>query len=82
VATFVDRERASFEPRPRLYFFDPNHGCYYSDDETDFLIQYRALEKEHSKHNRGFSQNWYVLEVFNPDDEVRGWEVDASPLFA
>lgn len=79
VATFVDHDLAPYESRPRLYYFDPNHGCWYSENENDFSTIFQLLIDEHQGKNPGFAPHrWYMLEVESTEEEI----INISRLFA
>ena len=84
VATFVNgNTRTWYEIGRRIYFFDPNHGCYYSDDDASFSERFEAVYQEHSRAHTGFREsNWDYFRVF----DVRAvsdadTDIDISSLF-
>ena len=84
VATFVDWKKfQSYEKKRRLCFFDPNHGCYFSENELSFNAKFNELVNEHTGRNRSFNEHyWSYFKVFDVgttgDDDA---DIDISSLF-
>ena len=85
VATFVTHTQlAPFEKKRRLYYFDPQHGCFFSEDELSFRVKFAELVNEHTGRNHLYNDVcWACFKVFNEasirDDDA---DIDISPLFA
>ena len=84
VATFVDRKKyQSLEKKRRLYYFDPNHGCFFSENELSFNSKFSELVQEHTNRNLLLSE-WYwsyfkAFDVATPTDDDA--DIDISSLF-
>jgi hypothetical protein len=65
VATFVNGKTfAPYESRKRLYYFDPGHGCSYSEDESSFEAKFLEAVNEHKDRNPAFNLNrWSYFKV-------------------
>ncbi len=95
MATFVTwgTKLASYEKktgRPRrLYYFDPNHGCFFSEDELSFHHKFEHLVAEHTERhpetgefrNPNFTLCWAYFKAHDVsaiDDDA---DTDISSLF-
>ena len=84
IATFVDWKKfQSYDKKRRLYYFDPNHGCFFSENELSFNSKFDALVQEHTDNNRRLSDwYWSYFKVFDvaaqSDDDA---DIDISSLF-
>jgi hypothetical protein len=77
VATFVNgKPFAPYENGRRLYFFDPNHGCFFSEDEKSFTVKFDELYNEHTGKNQLFKLDGWsffkVHDVSSDEDEDLG----------
>ena len=83
IATFVNWKRfASYEKKRRLYYFDPQHGCFYWEAGYSFNEKFQELVREHTGKNRLLEHWWSYFKVFdvNAENEDEA-DIDISPLF-
>ena len=84
IATFVDWKKFQpYEQKRRLYYFDPNHGCFFSENELSFNSKFAELVQEHANTNLRLSEwYWSYFKVFDvgttSDDDA---DIDISSLF-
>jgi hypothetical protein len=67
VATFINGKTfASYENKKRLYYFDPQHGCFFSEDESSFHGKFNELVEEHNGNNPAFDYfHWSYFKVYD-----------------
>jgi hypothetical protein len=84
IATFVTGK--TFAPyenhKRRLYYFDPQHGCFFSEDEKSFKVKFDDLYYEHAGKNPLFNLNdWSFFKADDVSDEDQDEDMGISSLF-
>lgn len=88
IATFVVwKDLARFEKKKRLYYFDPNHGCYFSEDELSFRLKFldviRDCTNPRNPNPKYSPSYWLFYKVYDVSTEASDdADIDISSLFA
>jgi hypothetical protein len=80
IATFaVGEDIARYETEGRLYWFDPNFGCFFADGENTYKDQFNGLKQRFSTRVKDI---WWYCSVRDLTTKSQEVDMDVSSLFS